>query len=227
MGKLEAAEGGTVFFDEIGELPLPVQGTLLRAIQELRFERVGGHRPVEVDVRIVAATNRDLAAMVARGTFREDLYYRLRVLPVEVPSLRFRGQEDLELLVQHFVRAARRRYGRPGLSVRPSAMARLRAHGWPGNVRELEHCLEGAVVLTDGDAIGPAELPLPAIVADSEAADVGLGRLTWAQMERRYVAAVLAEHEGNRSAAARAMGVARATLLRKIDKLGLGSVGRR
>ena len=226
IGKLEAAHGGTVFLDEIGELPLPVQGTLLRVLQEHRFERVGGHRHVDVDVRVVAATNRDLEAMVARGGFREDLYYRLRVLPVAVPPLRARGSEDLELLVHHFLRRAARKHGRPGLHLRPAALARLAAHDWPGNVRELEHCLEGAAVLAPGDAIEPGDLPLPPRARSAPAADVALGRLTWAQMERRYVAAVLAEHDGNRSAAARAMGVARATLLRKIKELGLESVGR-
>ncbi len=226
VGKLEAADGGTVFLDEIGELPLPVQGTLLRVLQERCFARVGGHRSVQVDVRVVAATNRDLEALVARGAFREDLYYRLRVLPVEVPSLQARGREDLELLVHHFVRRAARRHGRPGLHLRPSALARLVAHDWPGNVRELEHCLEGAAVLAPGEAIEAADLPLPPRSRAAPAADVALGRLSWAQMERRYVAAVLAEHDGNRSAAARAMGVARATLLRKIKELGLEGVGR-
>jgi Nif-specific regulatory protein len=228
IGKLESAHGGTVFFDEIGELPLPVQGTLLRVLQERRFERVGGNRPVDVDVRVIAATNRELEAMVARGSFREDLYYRLRVLPVAVPSLQTRGPEDLELLAHHFLRQAMRRHGRPGLQLRPAALARLRAHDWPGNVRELEHCLEGAAVLAPGDGIEAGDLPLPPSRdrASAAADDTALGRLTWAQMERRYVAAVLAEHDGNRSAAARAMGVARATLLRKIKELGLEAVGR-
>ncbi|MEM9454422.1 MAG: sigma-54-dependent Fis family transcriptional regulator [Myxococcota bacterium] len=226
IGKLEAANRGTVFFDEIGELPLMVQGTLLRVLQDSCFERVGGHRQVSVDVRIVAATNRDLEAMVARGTFREDLYYRLRVLPMVVPSLRARGGDDLELLVQHFLRRARRRHGRPRLHLPSATMARLRAHPWPGNVRELQHCLEGAVVLAPGDAIEPGDLPLPAAARAEQGGDGALGRLTWVQMERRYVSAVLAEHEGNRSSAARAMGVARATLLRKIEKLGLQHVGR-
>ncbi|MCX4246683.1 sigma-54-dependent Fis family transcriptional regulator [Paraliomyxa miuraensis] len=227
IGKLEAAHGGTVFFDEIGELPLPVQGTLLRVLQERRFERIGGHQRVDVDVRVIAATNRDLEVMVERGEFREDLYYRLRVLPIEVPSLRVRGAEDLEMLAQHFVRRAAKRHGRAELRLRQSALERLRAHSWPGNVRELEHCLEGAAVLARGEAIEARDLPLPARsprrgVND----DAALGRLTWAQMERRYVTAVLAEHQGNRSAAARAMGVARATLLRKIKELGLEDVGR-
>jgi Nif-specific regulatory protein len=226
IGKLEAADGGTVFLDEIGELPLPVQGTLLRVLQERRFERIGGHRRVDVDVRVIAATNRDLEAMVARGVFREDLYYRLRVLPMAVPSLQARGPEDLELLVHHFLRGVMRRHGRSGLHLRPAALARLRAHDWPGNVRELEHCLEGAVVLAAGDAIEAADLPLPPRTHTAPTGDVALGRLSWVEMERRYVAAVLAEHDGNRSAAARAMGVARATLLRKIKELGLESVGR-
>ncbi|MCA9709081.1 MAG: sigma-54-dependent Fis family transcriptional regulator, partial [Myxococcales bacterium] len=136
------------------------------------------------------------------------------------------GDEDLERLVQHFLWRARRRYGRPALHLLPATMERLRAHAWPGNVRELEHCLEGAVVLAPGDAIEPSDLPLPSTARVEPGVDVALARLTWVQMERRYVTAVLAEHEGNRSSAARAMGVARATLLRKIEKLGLQAVGR-
>jgi Nif-specific regulatory protein len=221
VGKFEAADGGTVFLDEIGELPLPVQGTLLRVLQERRFERVGGHRSVQVDMRLIAATNRDLQAMVARGAFREDLYYRLRVLPVSVPPLRSRGVEDLELLMHHFTRRAARRSHRPSLRLSDDALARLLAHDWPGNVRELEHCLEGAAVLADGDRIEVSDLPLPPRSRPVATGDGELARLTWTQMERRYVAAVLREHDGNKSAAARAMGIARATLMRKIQQHGL------
>jgi transcriptional regulator with GAF, ATPase, and Fis domain len=221
IGKLEHGHGGTVFLDEVGELPLAVQGTLLRVLQERRFERVGGTQSMDIDVRIIAATNRDLEAMVARGAFREDLYHRLRVLPLVVPPLRARGSADLELLVHHFSRRASRRLGRPQLQLSEGALACLLAHDWPGNVRELEHCLEGAAVLAPGDVIRAGDLPLPPRTRSVGARDADLGRLTWQQMEKRYVSAVLAEHEGNRSAAAKAMGIARATLVRKIRTLGI------
>ena len=219
VGKFESAGRGTVFIDEIGELPLPAQGVLLRVLAEHRFERIGGTRSIDADVRVIAATHRDLEAMVARGTFRQDLYYRLRVLPVDVPSLRARGPEDLDLLSHHLVWRPARRHRRPAPNLDPSARARLHAHTWPGNVRELAHCLESAVILAAGPDITASDLPLPARVEGGAASDADLGRLTWQQMEQRYIRAVLDEHDGNRSAAARAMGVARATLLRKLKSL--------
>jgi Nif-specific regulatory protein len=188
---------------------------LLRVLQERCFERVGGRRTVEVDIRIVAATHRNLEEMVARQQFREDLYYRLRVIPVRVPALRERGPTDLEMLAHHFVHLYGRRHARPKLRLGADALERLHAHDWPGNVRELENCIESASVLAEGDEIGARDLPLPDR-ARIEAPPSDLARLTWAQMERRYIAAVLAAHDGNRSAAARAMGIGRSTLLRKL-----------
>ncbi len=149
IGRVEAAQGGTLFLDEIGDLPLKVQGKLLTLLQERSFHRVGGAARVDADLRIVAATNRDLEAMIAQGEFREDLYYRLRVVELALPPLRERGQEDVRALVDHFTREAARRHGRdlPG-GVREDAMRELLAYGWPGNVRELEHCVESAVILS-------------------------------------------------------------------------------
>jgi Nif-specific regulatory protein len=216
IGRFEAADGGTVFLDEVGELPLALQGRLLRVLQERCFERVGGRRTVEVDIRLVAATHRDLEDMVARGRFREDLYYRLRVVPLEAPPLRERGSDDLEMLAHHFVRLYAGRHRRGKLALSAEALATLHRHAWPGNVRELENCIESAVVLTEGPTIEPGDLPLPRRPNLEAAPGESLATLTWAQMQRRYIDAVLEAHGGNQSAAARAMGIGRSTLIRKL-----------
>jgi Nif-specific regulatory protein len=151
-----------VFIDELGELPLAVQGRLLRVLQERAFERVGGTETVKVDVRIIAATNRDLEWMVQEGRFRADLYYRIRVVEVALPPLRERGESDIRRLVAHFVSAAARRHGLREPQLTEAAIRRLVAHSWPGNVRELENCIESAVVLVEGEVLDADTLPLPA-----------------------------------------------------------------
>ena len=150
IGKVEAAAGGTLFLDEIGELPPAVQAKLLRFVQERRFERVGGRETLEADVRLVAATNRDLAAMVRAGRFRQDLFYRLRVVEIELPPLRARGADDVLTLAEHFAALYARKHRRPAVRFSDDARAALVGHAWPGNVRELEHAIERAVVLGAG-----------------------------------------------------------------------------
>lgn len=164
IGKFEAAHGGTLFIDELGELPLSVQGKLLRVIQDREFERVGGTETLKVDVRIVAATNRDLESLVEAGRFRADLYYRVRVVEVFLPPLRARGHDDIHRLIQHFVSASAQRHGLKVPIVTDMALARLLAYPWPGNVRELEHCIESAVVMADLGRIDAEGLPLPSRV---------------------------------------------------------------
>jgi transcriptional regulator with GAF, ATPase, and Fis domain len=159
-GKVEAAQGGTLFIDEIGELPLKLQGKLLRVLQDREFERVGGTKTLSVDVRVVCATHRDLVSMVDAGTFREDLYYRIRVVPLPTPPLRERGHADLLRLVEHFVSTFGRRHGRPLMRISDAAIARLKAWSFPGNIRELEHVIESAVVMCDGEVIEPRDLAL-------------------------------------------------------------------
>ena len=198
----------------------------MRVLQDREFERVGGRRGVKVDVRIVAATNRNLEDMVARQRFREDLYYRLRVLSLPMPALRERGPQDLDQLATHFLSGCAQRHGKPVQRFSAAALARLHAHAWPGNIRELENCIEGAVVLCNADTIDVSDLPLPPeggppAPTRGKAAGrpaVELGRLRWDEMEKLYIEAVLAHHAGNRSAAARAMGIGRTTLLRKIQQ---------
>jgi DNA-binding NtrC family response regulator len=158
LGRFELADKGTLFLDEIGELPLPLQTKFLRVLEEQRFERVGGARPITVDVRVVAATNRDLADMVRRGTFREDLYYRLSVIHAIVPPLRARP-EDIPLLAEHFLARMRHQVPRRIAGFAPEALRLMEHHPWPGNVRELRNAVERAIVLGDGEWIRPEDLP--------------------------------------------------------------------
>jgi Nif-specific regulatory protein len=224
-GKFEAADGGTVFIDELGELPLPVQGKLLRVLQDREFERVGGTQTVKVDVRIVAATHRDLAQMVREGRFREDLYYRIKVVELGLPPLRERGPEDIERLARHFVaQAARRHHLATEPRLAASALERLKAWHWPGNVRELENCVESAVVLCEGEVL-PEHLPLPefgrpsALPPPPPTLDAPLATL--AEVERRHILTVLDRAKGNRTQAAKWLGIGRNTLARKLKEYGV------
>ncbi len=219
IGKVEAAEGGTLFLDEIGELPAPMQAKLLRVLQERAFERVGGRETLRADVRVLAATHRDLGALVERGEFREDLYYRLRVVEVQVPPLRARGVGEIEVLARHFLDLYTRRHRRPTRGLGVTALRALVAHDWPGNVRELEHTIERAVVVAEGETIEAAHLGLLAragvrSATRGNAVEIPLG-LSLADVERRYLDATLAAKGGNVTQAADALGIGRNTLKRK------------
>jgi DNA-binding NtrC family response regulator len=217
IGKVEAADGGTVFLDEIGELPLPLQGKLLRFVQERQFERVGGRETLTADVRIVAATNRDLAAMASAGQFRSDLYFRLRVVEIEIPPLRARGNDDVADLAAHFVDHFARRYRKAPLRLEPAVGPAIAAYPWPGTVRELENTIERAVVMGEGPTIGVKDLGLRAVAAPepSSAPAISLpDNLELAEAERRYALAILDRCEGNQSAAARQLGISRNRLAR-------------
>jgi transcriptional regulator with GAF, ATPase, and Fis domain len=217
-GAFELAHGGTLFLDEIGELPLALQPKLLRVLQERSVVRVGGTKAVPIDVRIIAATNRDLDAMIARGEFREDLAFRLRVVDLAVPPLRAR-RADIAALCEHFLPRICRRNHRPLRRLSPEATARLSAYGWPGNVRELENVLERAVVLGEGREIGPDDLALPD--APPPVAEVPLDgehRDVMESIEKRRLLAALRAAGGNQSQAARALGIARTTLINKLRR---------
>ncbi len=221
-GKFEQAARGTLFIDELGELPVALQAKLLRFLQDHEFERVGGTRTHTADVRVVAATHRDLEAMVGRGQFREDLYYRVKVVQIALPPLRERGAEDVARLAAHFLDVYRRKHGKPELAFTDGALARLAAHRWPGNIRELENCVESAVVLCDGAAIGADHLALPQI----DTAQAGERAAKWrartlAEVERAHVLRTLEELHQNRSHAAAALGIGRNTLLRKLKEWGI------
>jgi DNA-binding NtrC family response regulator len=226
-GRFESASGGTIFLDEIGDMAPETQAKVLRVLQERRFERVGGTAPVEVDVRVLAATHRDLEGDVRRGRFREDLYYRLKVVEIEIPPLRERP-EDVPALVDRFLADLAERLDRPRKSIRPEALARLAACPWPGNVRELRNVVEQAAVLAAGDALEEADLRLP----DAEAGPPGdalapglpfaeAKRRTVLDFERRYLLDALRRHGGNISRAAAAVGMVRQSLQQKIRELGL------
>jgi DNA-binding NtrC family response regulator len=167
-GRFELADRGTLFLDEVGELPLPLQTKFLRVLQELRFERVGGQKPIDVDVRVVAATNRDLTEMVRRGTFREDLYYRLAVIQIDVPPLRERS-DDVPLLAEHFLAKLRGQAARRIHGFAPDAIAAMCRYPWPGNVRELRNAIERAIVLGDREQIMPQDLPPQVLAAAAPA----------------------------------------------------------
>jgi Nif-specific regulatory protein len=217
-GKVAAAHGGTLFLDEVGELPATVQGKLLRLLQDRTYLKVGGTKPIAADVRFVCATHRDLEGEVAAGRFRQDLYYRLRVVEIVVPPLRARGGTDLDRLIDHFLFELTRRHRRPDVMLSTAARAALHAHDWPGNVRELENCLESAVVLAPGGVIEPAHLRLGpprggrALSGEEFVTEVRPLR----DVERAYIDHVIERFGGNRSAAARALGIGRNTLLRKL-----------
>jgi DNA-binding NtrC family response regulator len=228
-GKFELATGGTVFLDEIGELPLAVQGKLLRAIEEKTVDRIGGRMPVPVDVRIVAATNRELQQAAEAGEFRRDLYFRLAVFPVTIPPLRVRG-EDVVLLARHFAAQFGRELRGREATLKDETLAALRAHAWPGNVRELENAIERACILADTSVLDPRDLSLPSARADEGASgspetfaalDLS-GSLAEATeravtfVERRKIAEALDAHDGNKTRAAETLGVSYKTLLTKI-----------
>ncbi|HXE90140.1 MAG TPA: sigma-54 dependent transcriptional regulator [Terriglobales bacterium] len=225
-GKFELAHEGTIFLDEIGELPAGSQGKLLRVLEEHVIERLGGTTTVPVDVRVIAATNRDLESAAARGEFRQDLYYRLAVVPIRIPALRERG-EDLRLLAEHFLERFRKELKKPRLAFSPDAIAALRAHPWPGNVRELQNAVERASILNDGE-LSAADLGLAANVrpAPVRGSDLG-GSLASASsravesVERAKIEATLRECKWNKAAAAQRLGISYKTLLNKIHAYGL------
>jgi Nif-specific regulatory protein len=225
-GKFDLAAGGTIFLDEVGELPLGVQGKLLRVLQDREFERVGGSRTLTADVRVVAATNRDLEVQVAQGRFRADLYYRIKVVELRLPPLRVRGADDIARLARHFVAQAARRHGRAAPALSPATLQRLTAYVWPGNVRELENCLESAVVIMDGEVVLPEHLPLPECASSPGPAPgpppLPVVARPLAEVERDHILAVLASVKGNRSEAARVLDIGRNTLARKLQAYGVG-----
>jgi DNA-binding NtrC family response regulator len=227
-GKFELASGGTVFLDEIGELPLAVQGKLLRAIEEKSVDRIGGRAPVPVDVRVVAATNKDLRTAVDQGEFRGDLFFRLAVFPIDIPPLRERG-EDVVLLARHFAAEIGKEMRGRAASLSDAAIEALRSHRWPGNVRELENSIERACILADAAELQPLDLGL---VANGARAAAGFGfdlsgSLNEAAeravkiVERQKIVEVLAQCDGNKTRAAEALGVSYKTLLNKIKDYGL------
>ena len=223
-GKAELAHRGTLFLDEIGDLPLPLQGKILRLVQEKQFERVGGNQTLTVDLRVVAATNRDLRAAVGRGEFREDLFFRISVFPVEIPPLR-RRRADIPILAEAFLERYAKEMGRKGLHLGTEARRALMDHSWPGNVRELQNCLERAAILCDGLEIKPEHLRLrPESASGPTLGDVfdlsgplaDVSARAVARAEEEAIRLALSETGGNRAAAAERLGISVSTLSRRL-----------
>lgn len=219
-GLLEMASGGTLLLDEVADLPLELQGKFLRVLAERRVRRLGGHSETDVDLRVLAATNRDLRAEVAAGRFREDLYFRLAVFTVEVPPLAER-LDDVPVLARHFAEQLAAEAGRPAPEIGGAALQRLREHSWPGNVRELRNVVERALILGDGKTIREADLP-PEIARrpDGEGIRLPLGR-PLEEVERDYLLATLRRLGGNRARTAAALGVSQKTLYNKLRRYAL------
>jgi len=221
-GKVELADGGTLFLDEVGDIRPPLQAKLLRLLQEHEFERVGGARPIRVDVRFIAATNADLEQALKQGTFRQDLYYRLNVVSLTLPPLRAR-KEDIEALAQHFVAKYCTELKRPLKGIAAAALQLLHQYDWPGNVRELENAIERAVVLSTDSEIGPRDLPISASTAEEEPNGPTEGSFRHAVLvfKRDLLRSALAQAHGNQTRAAEALGLQRTYLSRLLRELGL------
>jgi two-component system response regulator HydG len=216
-GCFEQANGGTIFLDEIGEVPTEAQVKLLRVLQFKEFQRLGGETTIKVEVRVVAATSKNLRREMELGRFREDLYYRLHVIPITVPPLRER-MSDLPLLAEHFLRLYSKRVGKSFSLIRPDVMKMLMSHHWPGNVRELENAIEHAAVLAQGEAISPRDLPAYLQEANRDGRVVGE---SLEAMERQHLLRVLDECRGNKNLAASRLRISRSTLYRKLERYGL------
>jgi len=225
VGRFEAAHGGTIFLDEIGDIPLSTQVKLLRVLEEKEIERVGDHTPVKVDVRIISATNRNLDRMIREGAFREDLFFRINVFPLVCPSLRER-REDIPLIVQSFIRQNSEKTGKKILGMTPEAMEKVMAYAWPGNVRELRNAIEYAFVLCPSGGIGIKHLP-PKILDTGAACvcppeSVASTPSPWQDHAgRRELIEALRQAKGNQTEAARLLGVSRVTIWKRIKRFGL------
>jgi two-component system response regulator HydG len=221
IGRFERANGGTLFLDEIGDMSLPLQSKILRVVQEREIERVGGTDSITVDVRLIAATNRDLKAMIAEGRFREDLYYRLAVVTIKLPKLADRG-DDLLALTACFLREFSQRYGKQITGISDRAVELLRNHEWVGNVRELRNVIERAVLVSEGNALRAEHLPEEwRTRAEPRQEESGGALVTLREMEARHIARALDHTHGQIGEAARILGVHRNTLARKIREHGL------
>ena len=224
--KFELAEGGTIFLDEVADLSPELQVSLLRVLQAREFDRVGGERTLRADVRVVAATNRPLKEMVEEKAFRQDLFYRLEVIPLHLPPLR-ECREDIPLLVDHYLRKKSREINRPLRRLTAQALEILCDYAWPGNVRELENVIERTIVLSDGDAIEPSDLPLETMGRTGEEAeetgDGGGGRLNeqMERLERELITRAMEEARGVKTRAAQILGLKTPTLDYKLKKHGV------
>ena len=214
-GKFEAASGSTLFLDEIGNLPVSLQAKLLAALQNREVTRLGSNRKIPVDIRLIAATNRNLPEMVKQSLFREDLFYRINTIQIEIPPLRSR-REDIPLFIDYFLKKYTTQYKQTGLTLHPQAMSKLERYDWPGNIRELQHTIEKAVILAEKNVIRATDLFIRPgkAVSFSEAPKLG-------EVERKAIEAAITQHDGNLTAAAEQLGVSRQTLYNKLKRFNL------
>jgi two-component system nitrogen regulation response regulator NtrX len=223
-GKFDHANGGTLFLDEIADMSLKTQAKVLRILQERRFNRVGGEETIEVDVRVIAATNKNLEQEIKEGRFREDLYYRLNVIPFHVPALRERDG-DIPSLITHFSEQFAREGGYRYKAFSEKAMEKLKAHTWPGNVRELRNFIERIYILTPGDTVDVHDLKFAGLPTNDKeedfSAEISNFREARAKFEKEYLLKKIAEHKGNISKTAEAIGLERSYLHRKIKGYGI------
>lgn len=223
-GRIEMADGGTLFLDEIGEMPPELQVKLLRVIQEREIDKLGSNAPIKIDVRIVAATHRNLLNMIEDGVFREDLYYRLAVIPLDLPALRERVQ-DIPILVDFFFARAREKNARSNLQLSPALMPYFCAHRWPGNIRELENIMERITVLAEGPEVKIQDLPpsLTSVAPNSSAIQVDMTEtgISLEGVEKELIRRALEKHDWNQSQAARYLDISRKTLIYRMEKHGL------
>jgi DNA-binding NtrC family response regulator len=221
-GVFQAANSGTLFLDEISEIPLDLQAKFLRAIQEKEVTPLGSSRPVRVDVRIIAASNRNLEEEVRKGTFRDDLYYRLSVIPIHLPPIRER-REDIPLLIEHFITAFSKEYNVEPKQLAPDALEKLLAYPWPGNIRELQNVIERVFALSQNTEITRADLPVSVVGFEEHPVNFNEGAElpTLEDMEKSLIAAALHKSRGNKNEAARILAIDRQRLYRKMEKYRL------
>jgi DNA-binding NtrC family response regulator len=216
-GRFEIATGGTLFLDEIGNLSMPLQSKLLTVLQQRKVQRVGSNKPIDVDFRLICATNMPLYDMITEKKFRQDLLYRINTVEIRVPSLRER-KEDIPLLTTHFLHIYGKKYKRPGMQIDKSIMGKLKQYFWPGNIRELQHAIERAVILSEEKNIQNAELFISGSTPAKAAPE---GPMTLEEMEKRFILQSLDDHDGNVSQTARTLGLTRTALYRRMRKYGL------
>ena len=216
VGRFESASGGTLFLDEIGNIPMSVQAKLLSALQNRIIYRVGSNKPIPVDIRLITATNKSIRGLVADNHFREDLYYRINTIEIQIPPLRDRDQ-DILLLAEHFLNIYRRKYGKPLLKINSTAMDKLNSYPWPGNIRELRHTIEKAVILSEGDTLTPGDF---LFTVEAEAS-MEPETLNLDEVEKSTIAKALKKYGGNLSKTAEELGITRKTLYSKIEKYDL------
>ena len=224
IGKFEAADGGTIFLDEIGDIPLNIQTKLLRTLEEREIEKIGSNKVVKINVRVLSATNKNLEKEVAEGHFREDLYYRLNVVQINLPPLRER-MEDIPVLAEHFLNMFREETGISHLTISKQAMEKMVEYDWPGNIRELRNAIERAVVMGNGQTILPEDLPIKSSKPNFPGLQVGLTlEDALNQFKKEFIILTLKFTGGNRSKAAKVMDIQRTYLSRLISKYGLRSL---